>query len=290
MKRLVKSDFDFTPPIVTSPPKEEDVKNFVFETFNAVVTGAPLDTKTDLSNDTTPNPSDEIFVEYNFYKHTLSSPMEKDLIRNSHLTQLTSNNAWIGTSIVQFWLALLEWYINSPPNNNPKIFIVHSWFIDLLKNGKHKSNELAKIIKRKTNGQMTAIDFNLLFIPVNENNTHWTLAVIDNRDRKIRYYDSLLEQKNDQFRKQVLDLIVENLKQCSLDGYEIEIVKTMPQQPNGTDCGLYMLKVADLLAQQKPLEFDQTNISAFRKQILQDFQLFKNSKTFRGIQIVFNAF
>jgi Ulp1 family protease len=41
-----------------------------------------------------------------------------------------------------------------------------------------------------------------------------------------------------------------------------------PQQDNGTDCGVFMLKYAEYVVEHKKLAFSANNIELFRKQMI----------------------
>ena len=92
----------------------------------------------------------------------------------------------------------------------------------------------------------------LILMPINIGNTHWTLIAMDIKQKKVSYYDSL--RGNGQV---YLDNAIAFLRESAAarnvpfdasdwvsDGYAAE---AFPAQPNSFDCGIYVLMVADML-------------------------------------------
>ena len=117
---------------------------------------------------------------------------------------------------------------------------------------------------------------NQIFIPININGTHWTLAVIDMTNKVIRYYDSRGDAGKiylDALRRYITDEWTHKKRTSSpawmSEWRLIEGSSSTPQQDNETDCGVFVLCTADLLGQGLPLSFDQQDLrnSNFRARI-----------------------
>lgn len=116
-----------------------------------------------------------------------------------------------------------------------------------------------------------------IFVPINIGSYHWSLAVIDIKNKQIRHYDSLKHT-----RYQGEDNVLENLRQWVIDEYETKhqviedknnwtFLKSRdinpPQQTNGIDCGVFAMVYADYLAERRVLNFSQNDIEEWRLKI-----------------------
>jgi len=54
-------------------------------------------------------------------------------------------------------------------------------------------------------------------------------------------------------------------KDLDVSSWEMELVEDLPQQENGSDCGMFMIKYADFHSRGLPLSFFQTHMPYFRK-------------------------
>ena len=97
-----------------------------------------------------------------------------------------------------------------------------------------------------------------IVVPINVNNMHWVLAVVDRVRKEIRYYDSYqLSGKN--YCQAVLDFYAQWISLHS-DGGSLNLkewkfvnVKGFKKQLNNHDCGVYVCMFADLEMNKLPL-------------------------------------
>lgn len=98
--------------------------------------------------------------------------------------------------------------------------------------------------------------FRLVFIPIIENQ-HWTLAVVNNQDHTIDYYDSL---GGCNFPVQVQMFIGQELRRHNRDEiWCLRIVTDHPRQYNGSDCGPFICQYGKHLAFRLEMLFNQVN-------------------------------
>jgi Ulp1 family protease len=115
----------------------------------------------------------------------------------------------------------------------------------------------------------------MLFFPVNLNNSHWTLAVVYVQLKKICYLDSMAGAGTKYLQTLMRWLSDEHRdkKGCDLpdvDAWELIPCKweTTPQQHNSVDCGAFTIMFADFLADDQDLMgFAQEDIRLFRRKI-----------------------
>ncbi|XP_068244549.1 LOW QUALITY PROTEIN: sentrin-specific protease 1-like [Palaemon carinicauda] len=124
---------------------------------------------------------------------------------------------------------------------------------------------------RRWTKKVDVFNHDLLLVPVHLG-MHWCLATIDLRDKHIRYYDSMLGDNNRCLEALVKYLESEHLdkKQSKYDtsGFTLENVKNIPQQMNGSDCGMFACKFAEYLSRDAKITFDQQHMPYFRRRMI----------------------
>lgn len=106
-----------------------------------------------------------------------------------------------------------------------------------------------------------------IFVPIHQR-IHWCLAVINKKEKKFQYLDSLkgidtevLEVLARYFVDEVKDKTGEDV---DISSWETEFVEDLPEQMNGHDCGVFMVKYADFYSRNLRLCFNQEHMPYFR--------------------------
>ncbi|XP_067158212.1 sentrin-specific protease 2-like isoform X3 [Apteryx mantelli] len=106
-------------------------------------------------------------------------------------------------------------------------------------------------------------------------NLHWLNdEVIDVRRKSIKYFDSV-GQKGDKICETLIRYLQEESKEkrnleLSLSEWILRSMESheIPQQLNGSDCGVFMCKYADYISRDKPITFTQNNMPYFRRKMV----------------------
>ena len=126
-----------------------------------------------------------------------------------------------------------------------------------------------------------------VLIPVHLHKNHWTLAVINVRDKRFEFYDSLGNDSESGHRIALKEAteVLGFFRQYLTDEQQIHSPKipldltewvdyipsardgTMPRQRNTIDCGIFVMKVAERLALDLPLDFSQADIPYLRRRM-----------------------
>ncbi|KAJ9700018.1 hypothetical protein PVL29_005719 [Vitis rotundifolia] len=106
-----------------------------------------------------------------------------------------------------------------------------------------------------------------IFVPIHQE-IHWCLAVINKQDKKFQYLDSL-KGMDTRVLKVLARYYVDEVKDKSgkdidLSSWEQEYVEDLPEQENGYDCGMFMIKYADFYSRGIGLCFNQEHMPYFR--------------------------
>lgn len=152
-------------------------------------------------------------------------------------------------------------------------------------------------VKRWTRKKGDVFEAHWIYFPVNTENKHWTLLVLDMHKKEVHYYDSL-EVVNKDRRKLCYETILrwlkdeakekhhikdydisvwkqgwlrdEAIEEDQTDDYDKPVIHECPKQDNGYDCGVFTMMYADFLTDNLPLDFEQKDMPHFRKKIAAD--------------------
>jgi Ulp1 family protease len=160
---------------------------------------------------------------------------------------------WLNDEIINFYMNLIA--------TNAKGLSVYPFttffYTKLIKEGYNNA------LKRWTR-KVDIFSYDLLLVPIHLG-LHWTLAVVDFKQNEIRYYDSMNGYNNE-----CLKALCNYLKQEHMDKKKSEFdlnewnayhVRDIPQQMNGSDCGMFACKFADWLCRKKTIfTFNQVGV------------------------------
>ncbi|CAM9312221.1 unnamed protein product [Bubo scandiacus] len=171
---------------------------------------------------------------------------------------------WLNDEIINFYMCLLV--ERSKKKGYPAVHAFSTFFYPKLISAGYDA------VRRWTR-DVDLFKKDLIFVPVHSRR-HWTLVVIDMRKKTVKYFDSMGEkkdiiceilfkylQKESQERRN-LQLTFSEWTLHSMEPHEI------PQQENGSDCGVFTCKYADYISRDKPLTFTQNDMPYFRKKMV----------------------
>ncbi|KAK2653337.1 hypothetical protein Ddye_013193 [Dipteronia dyeriana] len=117
---------------------------------------------------------------------------------------------------------------------------------------------------------------NLILFPVNLNGNHWVAIVVDLKEWVITIYDSLPEINSvleitkwiSCLRKMLPSLLVHTMPDIYNDALSFSVQrpeKDIPNQGNGSNCGIFALKFLEYLWAGKPFDFEAKDGPALRQ-------------------------
>ena len=110
----------------------------------------------------------------------------------------------------------------------------------------------------------------IVFIPIYLRN-HWVLGVAVKKEKKILFYDSL----GDGRPKEYMRTITNHLNSGKEKGWSFKVVpkSECPQQTNGFDCGVFILKIAESIVKGTPLKYvHQKYMQYYRAKMILEFE------------------
>ncbi|XP_014279148.1 sentrin-specific protease 1 isoform X3 [Halyomorpha halys] len=170
---------------------------------------------------------------------------------------------WLNDEVINFYMQLLE--DRAQKNERyPPIHTFSTFFYAGLQSRGHSG------MKRWTK-KVNIFEKQLIIIPIHLH-MHWCLIVVDLMKKEINYYDSMGHDNNECLRHISNYLIAEHeVKQSSLldlIDWKVQNIKNIPQQMNGSDCGIFACTYAEYCSRRAPFDFDQSKMQYFRRKMI----------------------
>ncbi|XP_058075901.1 ubiquitin-like-specific protease ESD4 isoform X1 [Magnolia sinica] len=198
---------------------------------------------------------------------------------------------WLNDEVINLYLELLKEREKRVPKKFLKCHFFNTFFFKKLVSGKNGYD--FKSVRRWTTPRKIGyglIECDKIFVPIHRE-VHWCLAVINIKDKKFQYLDSLggkdaqvLKVLNGSYRnfgglnslerfqaRYFLDEVKEKSERdVDLRSWKQEFVRDLPEQQNGWDCGMFMIKYADFYSRGLELCFCQEDMPYFRKRTVKE--------------------
>lgn len=176
--------------------------------------------------------------------------------------------SWLNDEVINFYLSLVMERCSGEAAGL-KVYSFSTFFFPKLRGGGGGQAGGHAAVKRWTK----AVDlflYDLVLVPLHLG-VHWAMAVIDFKSKTVKSYDSMGQRHDD-----ICSLLLLYLKEehKAKKGRELDNAKwtigslkaiEIPQQKNGSDCGVFACKYADYIAKGRPLTFRQCHMPLFRK-------------------------
>lgn len=170
---------------------------------------------------------------------------------------------WLNDEIINFYMNLIM--DRSKDNNRPpSVYALNTFFYPKLMNSGHQS------VSRWTK-KVDIFAYDILLVPIHLG-VHWCMATVDFKKKFISYYDSMLGNND-----KCLQLLLNYLEKEHLDkkkapyrtkGWKLENMKDIPEQMNGSDCGVFACQFAEHKSRQAQMAFDQEDMPYFRRRMV----------------------
>lgn len=172
---------------------------------------------------------------------------------------------WLNDEVINFYMSMICERSKDEARSLPKVHAFTTFFYPkLIKDG--------YTMLRRWTRKIDIFSFDLILVPLHLG-LHWTLAVIDFNCREIRYYDSM-NGNNGECLKALRNYLNEEHKDKKGSPYDLTEWnflhnKNLPQQMNGSDCGMFACKYAEYLSRAKTtFNFNQSHMPYFRRRMI----------------------
>ncbi|CDF37848.1 unnamed protein product [Chondrus crispus] len=124
---------------------------------------------------------------------------------------------------------------------------------------------------RRWTRQFDVFSYDVMLIPINQANTHWTLGVINFKDQTVEHLDSMgtggLLKVREHLMSWVRDEAADKSKPFSPNNWTMP-PRDVPRQLNSDDCGVFLCKFADFISRGwQEFTFSQQHMNYFRSRI-----------------------
>ncbi|KNF03684.1 hypothetical protein PSTG_03205 [Puccinia striiformis f. sp. tritici PST-78] len=164
------------------------------------------------------------------------------------LQKLSSPTHWLNDEIINFYGSLINLNSSDPKTSGDEALNVHcfsSFFMIQFDLGGHPK------VSRWTR-KINIFEKDLIFFPINLSNLHWVLGVINNRQKRFEYYDSLggsgsgvLSKLRRYYQDEYQAKKDEDVDLNEWSDYQPEV----PLQSNSSDCGVFVCQFMYSLSQ-----------------------------------------
>ena len=187
------------------------------------------------------------------------------------------SSTWLNDEPINFYMLMLkerDTKLCEIDSNRQPSWFFSSLFINRLMNlGVGGSQQYDYAGVKRWSKKFDVFAQKRIYMPVNINNSHWTLLVVKVDKKEIHFYDSM-NGAGTKYLEAAQRWIVDEAKakkNMIIDPNEYKLVKkqlSMPQQNNGYDCGVFSTMCADYLSDDLPLNcYSQTEMNMFRVKI-----------------------
>jgi sentrin-specific protease 1 len=199
---------------------------------------------------------------------TLVTHENSNMVITVEMLRCLRPRQWLSDEVINVYLELLKEREIREPKKYLKCHFFNTFFYKKLFNGRNIYDY--KSVKRWTTQRKlgySLLDCDKIFVPVHKE-VHWCLAVINKKEKKFQYLDSL-GGVDAHVMKVLARYYVDEVKDKSgeeidVSSWKQEYVEDIPDQENGYDCGVFMIKYADFFSRDIGVCFKQEHMPYFR--------------------------
>jgi Ulp1 family protease len=96
---------------------------------------------------------------------------------------------WLNDEVINFYLALVAERENA--GGKTRVLVHNTYFWTNLTKPRYNYGKVSRWSRRRGAAGSKILDLDCMIIPINQGNSHWTLAVINFKKKRFEYYDSL---------------------------------------------------------------------------------------------------
>ncbi|KAL5701265.1 Ulp1 peptidase [Ranunculus cassubicifolius] len=215
----------------------------------------------------------QAFVHKNRRK-ILVTHADSNIEITGEVLQCLKPGAWLNDEVINLYLELLKEREKREPKRFLKCHFFNTFFYKKLISG--KSGYDFKAVKRWTTPRKIGyglVECEKIFVPIHKE-IHWCLAIINVKDKKFQYLDSL-KGRDSKVLQVLAKYYVDEVKDKSSKDVDVsswtdEYITDLPAQMNGFDCGMFMIKYMDFYSRGLELSFGQENMPYFRRRTVKE--------------------
>jgi len=176
---------------------------------------------------------------------------------------------WLNDEIINFYLALVAERQNA--GGKIRVLAHSTYFWTNLIRPQYNYQKVSRWSKRRGAAGSKILDLDYMIIPINQNNMHWTLAVINFKKKRFEYYDSLGGNPDTRklYTKYMANFIQDETGgKADLRDWQNYQMDKSPRQANGSDCGLFVIKTAEMIVRGVTPSLPPEKTALLRRRVL----------------------
>ncbi|CAH0602809.1 unnamed protein product [Chrysodeixis includens] len=167
---------------------------------------------------------------------------------------------WLNDEVINFYMNLLM-QRSEERKDLPKVYCTNTFFYP-------KLMQSGQAGLRRWTRKVDIFAHDLMVVPVHLG-VHWCVSLVDFRNKKINYLDSMGGRN-----QACLDALLQYLRDEHQDkkgapfddsGWKTECLKDIPQQMNGSDCGMFACTFAEFSSRGAGYSFSQAHMPYLRR-------------------------
>ena len=192
------------------------------------------------------------------------------------ITRLTmqrmKDGALLNDELINAYMELIN-ERSTAKSHLPKVYCMNTFFLEkLLPGGSYCYDNVKRWLKN-----IDLLSYDLIMVPVHVHTNHWSLAVINIKEERLEYYDSLqigdTRDSLEHLGRWLKDRANGSGSKPELDpnSWTKHVHKDIPLQSNAIDCGVFTCQYANSLALGSKCTFRQSQIPAIRRHMVREF-------------------
>ncbi|CEL51718.1 hypothetical protein RSOLAG1IB_00253 [Rhizoctonia solani AG-1 IB] len=193
----------------------------------------------------------------------------REQVSDSDLARLKPTQ-WLNDEVINFYGALILARSEEAQKGKGKALDIHyfnTFFFAKLEDMGYEKSRIGKWTKK-----IDIFKKDVVLVPVNLGNAHWTCAAINFQKKRIEYHDSMGRKRGKVYKilRDYLSKEHKDKKKKDFDftGWEDYFDDDAPQQENAYDCGVFSCQFMEYLSRGAPFSFNQENMGYLRQRMI----------------------
>uniref|UniRef100_A0A7S1T4D5 Ubiquitin-like protease family profile domain-containing protein n=1 Tax=Compsopogon caeruleus TaxID=31354 RepID=A0A7S1T4D5_9RHOD len=203
-------------------------------------------------------------------------------LRRNDLRRL-QGTGWLDDEVINAYFSLLnqrnlQRLARGQIDTVVRIFAFNTFFFTRITQGNKNIYDYSGVRRWTRKASVRVLDKDFIFVPVNLDNFHWVLGVIDLGRKKFRYLDSMHGSDSRGvltiLRRWLADEVKDKYSELKCSGLKLETWASeynqgIPRQHDGGSCGVFTVLFAEHIERKgyDRVDFDQTKIPALRRRM-----------------------
>jgi len=191
-------------------------------------------------------------------------------IKVKDLKTLYDRSGWLNDEVINFYMKLLHEREIKFPKETLRCHYYNTFFYKILKDRGYKG-----VRRWSKKAKIDIFELDKVVVPVHLG-SHWCLSVINFKEKKFEYYDSL-GSPNPKCLEKLRGYVTSEYEKYKGGEYDLsdwtdDMPDKIPHQHNGYDCGVFLCRFAECVGRGARFDFSQKDMAYFRHRMIMDIK------------------